>query len=56
MQQPHTWLTALALTATLALGGCAQRAQYYQPSDTSARSGSGITVYGEIDASVVHSR
>ncbi|ANY63056.1 hypothetical protein MA05_14490 [Comamonas aquatica] len=49
-------LCATALCLALALGGCAQRAQYYQPSDTSARSGSGITVYGEIDASVVHSR
>lgn len=49
-------LCATTLCLALALGGCAQRAQYYQPSDTSARSGSGITVYGEIDTSVVHSR
>ena len=27
MQQPHTWLTALALTTTLALGGCANNQQ-----------------------------
>lgn len=49
-------LCATALSLVLALGGCAQPTQYYQPSDTSASSGSGITVYGEIDASVVHSR
>lgn len=49
-------LCATALSLVLALGGCAQPPQYYQPSDTSASSGSGITVYGEIDASVVHSR
>lgn len=53
---------AVALCLALALGGCAQPSQqnqspqYYQPSDTSASSGSGITVFGDIDASVVHSR
>lgn len=49
-------LCATALCLAFILGGCAQPPQYYQPSDTSAGSGSGITVYGEIDASVVHSR
>lgn len=40
-----------------ALSGCAQQSPYI-PSDTSASNApaSGITVFGEIDTSVVHTR
>ena len=48
-------LHLLYITIALTLGGCAQQ-QYYQPSETSASNPSGITVYGEVDASVVHAR
>ena len=51
MKHLHLLWIALALT----LSGCASN-QYYQPSETSAGSASGITVYGEVDTSVVHTR
>jgi ABC-type molybdate transport system substrate-binding protein len=46
-------LATLALVA--ALTGCANSG-YYQPSSTSAQSGSGITVFGELDANVTRTR
>lgn len=46
-----TYLFFAALTLTAALSGCASSGSY-QPGETSAGSSSGITVYGEIDASV----
>lgn len=45
----------LGIAIALTLGGCALR-DYYPASDTTANTPSGITVYGEIDASVVHTR
>lgn len=48
----HTrYLAILALAISTALSGCASSGSY-QPGETSAGSSSGITVYGEIDASV----
>ena len=47
MKRLHFFVLALVAS----LSGCAQ-SSYYQPSDTTASSPSGITVYGEIDASV----
>lgn len=51
-------LHLLWITLALTLAGCANH-HYYQPSETSAGSSgsaSGITVYGEVDTSVVHTR
>ena len=47
---------ALILAAAALLAGCAQPMDYYQPSDTTARPAGGVTVYGEIDASVGRTR
>lgn len=48
----HTrYLAILALAISAALSGCASSGNY-QPGEPSAGSSSGITVYGEIDASV----
>ncbi|WP_284334734.1 hypothetical protein [Comamonas sp. NoAH] len=47
---PKTCFVIFAIAA--ALSGCAQN-HYYPASDTTA---SGITVFGEIDASVEHHR
>lgn len=48
----HTrYLAILALAISAALSGCASSGSY-QPGEASAGSSSGITVYGEIDASV----
>ena len=49
---------ASAMACCMALGllsGCAS-GSYYQPSENSASSQHGITVYGEIDTSVVRTR
>lgn len=57
---PHTslvarsWSTALLAAAALFLAGCQSR--YYQPTETTASQKSGVTVYGEVDTSVVHTR
>ena len=49
-------LSYAALAASLlVLSGCAQD-RYYQPSETSASQKNGVTVYGEIDTSVVRTR
>lgn len=37
------------------LSGCAPNG-YYQPTENSASQKSGVTVFGEIDTSVVHTR
>lgn len=51
MQRWHFFI----LLMMAALSGCAQD-HYYQPTTNTASSPSGITVYGEIDASVGHTR
>ena len=57
---PHTslvarsWSTALFVAAALLLAGCQSR--YYQPTETTASHKSGVTVYGEVDTSVVRTR
>lgn len=57
---PHTclvarsWSTALFAAAALFLAGC--QSSYYQPTETTTSPKSGVTVYGEIDTSVVHTR
>lgn len=55
LQQPRTLSAALFTLAILFLTGCAHNG-YYQPTENSASQKSGVTVYGEIDTSVVHTR
>lgn len=52
---PRTLSAALFTLATLFLTGCAHN-DYYQPTENSASQKSGVTVFGEIDTSVVHTR
>lgn len=53
--RPRSLGAALLATAALLLSACAQD-RYYAPSDTTASPKSGVTVYGEIDTSVVRTR
>lgn len=46
------WMLAVLLAT---LGGCAQNS-HYTPSGSTANSSSGVTVYGDIDTSIVRTR
>lgn len=52
---PRALGTVLFIFSALFLSGCAQHG-YYTPSESSASQKSGVTVYGEIDTSVIHTR
>lgn len=52
---PRRLCALLGLALLGLLSGCAQTG-YYQPTENSASQKSGVTVFGEIDASVVHTR
>jgi outer membrane biogenesis lipoprotein LolB len=51
----RTLRAALCTFAALFLTACAHDG-YYQPTENSASQKSGVTVFGEIDTSVVHTR
>lgn len=52
---PRALSALCVMCSALFLMGCAQTG-YYPPSESSAGQKSGVTVFGEIDTSVVHTR